>query len=109
MAVPGSELEMRSLSIHTALILIVCCPATGAEVQPQYLFEADVAPILKSYCWKCHGGGGLAGGLDLRRVDFIVQGGKSGPALVARDPAASLLYQKLLKGLMPPATTTEQN
>ena len=100
---------MRSLAIQTALILSACLPVVADESQPTYLFETHVAPILKGYCWKCHGGGGLAGGLDLRRADLILRGGKSGPALVAGNPNASLLYQKMIKGLMPPAQTSEEN
>ena len=75
----------------------------------EYSFEGDVAPILKAYCWKCHGGGGLAGDLDLRRTDLIIRGGKSGPAVVPGNPARSLLYQKLVQGAMPPKKTVEEN
>ena len=98
---------MRSIVTFSTLLLAVCLP--GAAAEPEYLFERDVVPILKGYCWKCHGGGGLAGGLDLRRADLILRGGKSGPALVAGKPESSLVYQKLVQGLMPPAKTSEEN
>ena len=98
---------MRSIAICSTLVLAACLPGTAAE--PEYWFEKDVAPILKSYCWKCHGGGGLAGGLDLRRADLILAGGKNGPALVPGKPNDSLMLQKILKGLMPPGKTSEEN
>src|SRR5437763_16140458 len=35
-------------------------PAPGGAAQRVH-FEADVVPILRAYCWKCHGGEGRAG------------------------------------------------
>src|SRR4051812_48618382 len=49
-------------------------------------FETDAAPILRAYCWKCHGGEALAAGLDMRSLPLLLSGGKSGPA-IARGSA----------------------
>ena len=57
---------MRSLAIHATLLFTTCLPVSGSEPEREYLFETDVAPILKTYCWKCHGGGGLAGDIRLK-------------------------------------------
>ncbi len=66
-------------------------------------FEADVRPILKAHCWHCHGEDAeLEGGLDARLARFLVKGGDSGPAIVAGDHGASLLYQRISAGEMPP-------
>ena len=66
-------------------------------------FERHVRPIFKAYCLDCHGGGEkLEGNLDLRLARFAAQGGDSGPAMVAGDPASSLLVMRLKAGEMPP-------
>jgi len=66
-------------------------------------FEQHVRPILKAYCFDCHGGGEtLEGGLDLRLRRLAVKGGESGPALVPGDAAASLMVARLKAGEMPP-------
>jgi hypothetical protein len=79
-------------------------PALAAQRRPvPVTFEADVRPILKAYCFDCHGGEEkLDGKLDLRLKRFIVQGGNSGPAIVPRRPAQSLLLRRVQAGHMPP-------
>ncbi|MFZ9092471.1 MAG: DUF1549 domain-containing protein, partial [Planctomycetaceae bacterium] len=65
-------------------------------------FERNVVPILQRHCLKCHGEEDRQGNLDLRRRFRMVTGGDSGPALVPKDPAGSLLIQYIEDGLMPP-------
>ncbi len=83
-------------------------PARAEEVPPpgaagqRVHFEADVVPILRAYCWKCHGGEGRAGGLDMRSLPLLLAGGKSGSAVNRGSADKSLLYQKLASGQMPP-------
>lgn len=64
--------------------------------------EAEVRGIFQARCVACHGSGEKKGGLDLRTVASRLKGGKSGPALVAGKPEASLLYQRIVNGQMPP-------
>lgn len=67
------------------------------------LFESQVRPILKAQCYPCHGEGKkLKGGLDLRLKHLMVQGGKSGAALVVRNPADSLIIKRVRSQEMPP-------
>src|SRR5215207_4345880 len=83
-----------------ALVLVCAGPASAAE---PVTFERDVRPILKAYCLDCHGAGEkMPGGLDLRLKRFAVAGGKSGPALVAKQPGKSLLVERMKSGEMPP-------
>ena len=96
---------MRVILAIAMVCVVPADPISAADLT----FEKDVAPILKTYCWKCHGGGGLANGLDLRRRDLLLAGGKSGPAIVPGKADQSLLYKKLKSGSMPPANTTEEN
>ena len=87
------------------LVVILSCanvellPATE-ESSP--LFEQQVAPILSAFCWNCHGGESRQAGLDLRSLPLILQGGKSGPAIVRGSAENSLLFQKLIRAEMPP-------
>jgi cytochrome c553 len=85
-------------------------PTTQAEspqTQGADFFEKEIRPLLIARCYKCHGD--LAkpkGKLRLTSRDSILQGGESGPAAVAGNPAESLLIQAIhytdaLK--MPPA------
>lgn len=65
-------------------------------------FEKDIFPILAQKCHGCHGADAQEAQLDLRKVATILQGGDSGPAIVAGDPAASILVDLVARGQMPP-------
>jgi mono/diheme cytochrome c family protein len=66
-------------------------------------FEAHVRPILKAHCWQCHGEDEeMKGGLDARLARSLLKGGDSGPAIEAGKHAASLLYERVAAGEMPP-------
>ena len=64
--------------------------------------ERDVLPIIQAGCLVCHGKSNQQGGLDLRSRESMLAGGKSGPAIVLGEPAASLLVQRLEAREMPP-------
>src|SRR5262249_50008712 len=86
-------------------ITLGCCFVTGAlaadPVTPT--FESHVRPILKAYCFECHGDANpLKGKLDLRQGRTIAKGGRSGRALTPGQPEASLLLKRLRAGEMPP-------
>jgi hypothetical protein len=84
-----------------AAILLLASPVAAAE--SALTFEKDVRPILKAYCFECHGEGEkLRGGLDLRLRRLLVQGGDSGPTIEPSKPNDSLLLQRLQAGEMPP-------
>jgi hypothetical protein len=87
------------------LITLAGCftmPALAAEPVTS-TFESHVRPILKTYCFECHGDANpLKGKLDLRLRRTIAKGGRSGPALTPGQPDASLLLQRLRAGEMPP-------
>jgi mono/diheme cytochrome c family protein len=86
-----------------ALLLL---PAASRAAGEELTYEQHVRPILKAHCFDCHGEGEkLKGKLDLRLRRLIVQGGRSGPALVPGKPDDSPLYQRLAAGEMPPGKT----
>ncbi|MCC6521376.1 MAG: hypothetical protein IT373_01820 [Polyangiaceae bacterium] len=66
--------------------------ATGAGA---LAFEALVGPILIDRCGRCHGEAKQKGKLRLDGREAVMKGGASGPVVVAGDPAASPLVQRL--------------
>jgi hypothetical protein len=93
-----------SIAVHWCFVLgLVLALAPAARTEEKLNFEQHIRPILKTYCLDCHGGGEkVKGKLDLRLRRFAARGGVSGPALVAGDPGASLLVERLKAGEMPP-------
>lgn len=84
-----------------ALLLIAF--ATNGYCQDDVHFETDVRGIFKKHCFHCHGEEEtVEGGLDLRLVRWMVEGGDSGSSIVAGKPEVSLIYQRLESGEMPP-------
>jgi hypothetical protein len=65
-------------------------------------FAKEVQPVLTVKCLKCHGENDPKGSLDLRSKAGMLAGGDSGPAIVAKDAAKSLLLQRIAAGEMPP-------
>src|SRR5579862_5477756 len=82
------------LAIVTALgaLLLQAAPIDpkGAE-----FFEARIRPILAERCYPCHSARAprLQGGLRLDTPGGLLQGGNSGPAIVASEPGQSLLIR----------------
>ena len=65
-------------------------------------FAKDIQPILARYCHECHGEMYTESRLDTRTLDMILKGGESGPAVVPKQPAVSLLYEMMRDEQMPP-------
>jgi len=80
--------------------------APGAARPP--VAQRDVDTILSAKCWVCHGRREQRAGLDLRSHSALLKGGRSGPALVPGNPAASLLVQRIATQQMPPPKLQEQ-
>ncbi|MEO8126528.1 MAG: PSD1 and planctomycete cytochrome C domain-containing protein [Bryobacteraceae bacterium] len=92
---------MSRLSPLLTAMAILVAPGT-AFCQNNPLFERDIKPLFTANCWKCHGMEDRKAGLDLRTPPLIMQGGTSGPVIVKGSAGASLLYQKVAGGAMPP-------
>ncbi len=58
--------------------------------------------LLTNACLACHNSTAKMSGLDLSTRESALAGGGKGPALVPGDPKASLLYQRVAAGEMPP-------
>jgi hypothetical protein len=97
----------RQCPLWLGMILLALGPFSLAWGEPpvEPMFESHIRPLLKAHCWHCHGEAGeTKGGLDLRQVRRMVQGGDSGPALLRDQPLNSPLWQRVVSGEMPRAT-----
>ena len=83
------------LAIATTAVL----PEAGTRNPPR--FQSDILPIFERNCLSCHGESKRQGGLDLRSVGTLLEGGGAGPALVPGSASESLLLARILAGEMP--------
>ncbi len=97
------------------LALLFAClslghPAPADEPEPEQLefFERRIRPVLMDTCGECHADGKQSeAGLDVTRLESLLSGGASGPAIEPGDPEASLLIKAIRRDLdasahMPP-------
>jgi Protein of unknown function (DUF1553)/Protein of unknown function (DUF1549)/Planctomycete cytochrome C len=97
------RLPFLAASVPALLLASSSSPGHELPLAPGPTFNAHVRPIFKAFCTPCHGESEkLKGGLDLRLRRLAVQGGDSGPAVVAGKPEASLLLRRVRDGEMPP-------
>src|SRR3982751_3027406 len=73
-----------------------------AAAAPVVVTEHEVRAIFQARCVMCHGSSDRKGGLDMRTLESRLKGGKSGPGLVPGKTDESLIYQRIVKGQMPP-------
>ena len=82
---------------------------SGTAAAELRLTESDVLPIFQMRCQTCHGKRRQEGGLDLRSLASLLEGGDSGPALVPGKPGDSLFMQRIVRGEMPPPEMLFEN
>lgn len=85
------------------LLVLIFAANAAAQDSAQVLFERDIQPVLRVRCMSCHGLEDRQGDLDMRTVELLLRGGKSGTAIVPGDASSSLIYQRILDDSMPPA------
>jgi len=103
----------RSHAIVTTLVfglVLAIAPAIHAEdpsaAAPD--FNAQVLPILRTYCVACHNADEAEGGLVLESYEQLLNGGKRGAVVSAHRPEASRLLL-VLQGNAEPAMPPEGN
>ncbi len=86
-----------------AAAVVTLSAGLAAAADPSLTYEEHIRPLFKAHCFHCHGEDGKKeGGLDLRLRRLAVAGGESGAAIVAGEPNASRLFQRIRDGEMPP-------
>jgi Protein of unknown function (DUF1549)/Protein of unknown function (DUF1553)/Planctomycete cytochrome C len=73
-------------------IVSVLTLASAFAQAPTDFFENNVRPVLAENCYDCHTTAEM-GGLRVDSRERLLQGGKSGPAVIPGDPDKSLLIQ----------------
>ena len=76
--------------------------AIAQEHGPPPTFEHDARPLLQEKCGHCHGDSETEAELSLGTLRDVIAGGESGPVVVPGKPSASLLYEVVEAGDMPP-------
>jgi hypothetical protein len=76
--------------------------ALSASVEETLVTQHEVLPFLFTRCVVCHGARTKQADLDLRTVESILKGGKSGPAIVPGKPGESLILKRVHARDMPP-------
>ena len=71
------------------------------------VYAGAVQPILAAKCVSCHNDQKTKGGLNMKSIDLMLKGGKTGAMWVSGDPDKSLMIERMLldmddKNHMPP-------
>jgi len=77
------------------IFISLLLPLTLAAQKSQIDYSRDVHPILATRCFVCHSGDKRSGGLSLGTYEDLLQGGRSGAAIVPKDSKASLLMLRV--------------
>ncbi len=86
---------MARLFLLAILAMAVPVGPACADDGRETFFELKVRPVLTTECLPCHGGEKTKSGLKLISRDALLKGGDRGPAVVAGDPAESLLIRAI--------------
>ncbi|MDZ4686736.1 MAG: DUF1553 domain-containing protein [Planctomycetaceae bacterium] len=84
-----------------SLLLSLLAPIT-ASADPVADFERQMVPLIAVRCLSCHAGDDPKGKLDLTTRAAALKGGESGPAINVDNPSASLIWERIAAGDMPP-------
>ncbi|MEZ6142817.1 MAG: DUF1553 domain-containing protein [Zavarzinella sp.] len=103
---PTTHNRIKTMTkLFTLFALFTTMLAGTANVQAKEIptYEGSVRPILKAFCFDCHGEESKPkGGLDLRLVRLMLVGGDNGPAIVPGKPEESELLARIVSKEMPP-------
>jgi cytochrome b561 len=103
---PGSFTDKRLLAIPLVAALFAAgvylprLPDVSARPKPKTVASADiyrdiVGPSLDRRCGFCHSDDQSRGGLSLTSYESVMQGGRSGPAVIPGHPEKSDLYRRI--------------
>ena len=93
----ADELHVVEKWINTSAAPTNTPPAVAEARAARRVFD-----LLELKCLPCHSDRKQEGKLDLRTVETMLQGGKSGPALLRGDPEKSQIIAKIREDIMPP-------
>lgn len=100
--IPKERPAWRRVVIALFVSLGWLSPLSSSAEEPKPRFERDVRPILKQFCFNCHGAETPEAGLDLRTLKTMLRGGDGGTVIVSGQPDRSALLEMMVAGEMPP-------
>jgi mono/diheme cytochrome c family protein len=95
----GSHRTLRSIAAAVIAVTfgaVASARGPAPASSPDVDFVREVQPILAASCVRCHAAGLAQGKLRLDTREGLLQGGGSGPVVVAGDGKGSPLYQRLV-------------
>ena len=99
---PEGETPLTKSEIDIIRRWIKSGASSSATESETIVTQHDVLPYLYTRCVVCHGARRQEAELDLRTVESILKGGKSGPIVVPGRPAESLILNRIHAKDMPP-------
>ncbi len=101
-APPATDTTVPPSDPGNPAVVVPTTPPTQASAQAATVtFASDVAPILQSRCWNCHGGDRIEEGLDLTAFAAIMAGSENGAVVIPGDADNSLLAEQVVSQEMP--------
>jgi len=94
--------QMRTLACLSLILLVTVTFNVAAAEDEGPTYEADIAPIFKRACIRCHSASARKGELDLSSPHGLFKGGESETTIVSGDSEASYLYELVHEHMMPP-------
>jgi cytochrome b561 len=105
-AKPGSFTDRRLLAIPAVVVVVAAAiylpqlPQAAERPKPKDLASTDiyrdvVGPSLDRRCGFCHSDDQSRGGLSLTSYDGVMQGGRSGRAVIPGEPGKSDLFRRI--------------
>jgi len=80
-----------------SLLTWMITAAIAADGPKPVSFEADVKPILREHCARCHGDDVHKSDLNLQSYAATLKGGSGGEVVIAGRPGGSSLYQAIAR------------
>ena len=99
------SLSPNTLFLACIFFLVASVNASPNDdlLAPDLFFESDIRPILRQYCFECHGANDEKdGNLDLRLVHKLLKGGDSGAGIYPLQADQSLIIKRIEAREMPP-------
>lgn len=91
-----SAFVARRIQLFAPVLVLAAQAAWAAAGDAQLAAYSDqLRPLLTERCFSCHGGLKQEAGLRLDTVSLMREGGESGSVIVAGDPEASLLLERV--------------
>jgi mono/diheme cytochrome c family protein len=90
------------LAAFLPMALGLCAATSTSAAGAPPTFEHEIKPLFEKKCVSCHGGDETEAGLELGKLREVIAGGDSGSVVVPGKPDASLLFELVESGDMPP-------